>query len=352
MRRTWRTVLIVALFNSLLLSPWAYVFYKLYDPSVWPMDTRFFMPLAQDWRSDVGSPHQYRILTPLVVGAMDLLPGTGTPCAYSADPEEARLFLHYVLLNLICIGVTSGLLYGYLRSHVSAGWAWFGSVLYMMSFHVLVVHLSPTADSSAHMFLMVLIVLLERRRPLVFTLLATLSWLNNEKMIIALVLWILVGLPGSCWKARYLLGLFPGLVVYALFVVWRPAVSAYAYRDVSYLISRVWAFLSPDTYSLSFLAHVFVSQPFFLWALAIYGVMAWRDRHAPCAIPRELLVFVLLMWVGITTGIGNNTGRLAFFAFPAMVLFQARVYQSAWERWSGEPTGTAETVVEHQASGS
>jgi hypothetical protein len=61
------------------------------------------------------------------------------------------------------------------------------------------------------------------------------------------------------------------------------------------------------------------------------GFKIFRKTDAPVFNP-ELFLFFLLIWLGITMGIGNNTGRLAFMAFPAVILFEAGVLQAVANR--------------------
>ena len=312
----------VLMANILLFSPVAYLFYKTYDPASWPMDTGLYMPLVEDLTQDVGAPHRYRVVTPGLVRCMDPLPGFHTPMNFSQDEAYNRRFFHYLLLNLICIGASSALLYAYLRGHVAPPWAYLGSLLYLTSFYPVVVNLSPTTDGTGHLLMIALILLFEARKDLAFFALVSVAWFTSEKLIVALACWVALRALFERRRLRFLAYFLPGMAGYLAFVFLCPAATHYHYREPGYLLSRVFAFLMPATYNAAFIKHVAIAQAPLIASALAYLWLWMRRRAAPFIPHREMLLFPILLWIGITAGVGNNTGRFVFYAFPAFILFE------------------------------
>jgi hypothetical protein len=67
----------VLVLNALLAFGMLYQTYKHYGPEQAPMDTATFMTMAEEGPAAVHPPFRYRVLTPMIVRAMDVLPGYG-----------------------------------------------------------------------------------------------------------------------------------------------------------------------------------------------------------------------------------------------------------------------------------
>jgi hypothetical protein len=329
----------IALLNALLAFPLLYSLYKHYDDAQTPMDTVEFMAMAENGPTAAPSPIRYRLLTPLLVQAMQALPGYGIAVDYTTDAAVQKTFFHFLILNFLFTVAASALLFLWLLPRARAPYAWAASLLYLFSFSVLTANLIPMSDAACHLAIIAGLLCLDREgwgSRVLFAVVGIFGVLAKEAWILVLAPWIAVSAwARSDWKRLgALLWMLPGLAAFALAVKWMPQgagqvgetyLGPEAYDRVrgGWDLLRVFRF---DSYDRSFVFHTVLAN---LPLLAALLGWAWLRRKRTARVPMnpELVLFPLLLVFGIALGIGNNAARLAFLAFPAVALFQARVLE-------------------------
>lgn len=344
-----RLFLGVAVLNALLAFPVLYSLYKHYDDAQTPMDTVEFMAMAENGPSAAPSPIRYRLLTPLLVRAMHALPGYGIPIDYTADPSVRKTFFHFLILNFAFTVAASALLFLWLLTRVRWPFAWAGSLLYLFGFSVVTANLIPMSDAACHLAIIAALLCLDREGwipRLLFAAIGVFGTLAKEAWILVLAPWIVVWARADWKRLRVLLWMLPGFAAFALAVALIPQGAAgagnagevYLGPEAYDRVRGGWDLLRMfriGSYDRSFVFHtVLANLPLIAalagWAWLRFGRPAGRSVRVP--VNAELVLFPLLLAFGIALGIGNNAARLAFMAFPAVALFQARVL----EAWAGD----------------
>jgi hypothetical protein len=338
----------VLLLNLLLVYPVLYLEYKHFNPALTPMDIPGYLSMVEAGPASVGPPYRYRVVAPLAVRAMRPLPAYDIPVAFGTDPVAKRDFFHFLLLNTALTVLTSGLVFVWLKDKLGSGFAWLGSLLYLFSFYTVVTNLIPMTDASCHLALMACLLLFERRKPLWFALACLIGVFTKETLLVVLFPWIAVrafadgrdGRGPGAW--RYLAYALPAAAAYATVTRLFPAPSEFAYYSPGFLLGNLLHAFNPARYDVHMVFQIFLAHVPLLVCLAIYACLRWRGGRgagsheaaprstpAPAFVP-ELWVFFFLIWLGMAMDLGNNTGRVAFMAFPAIVWFEARVIEAVW----------------------
>jgi len=347
-----RAVLAVAVLNALLAFPILYSLYKHYDDAQTPMDTVEFMAMAENGPSAAPSPIRYRLLTPVLVKAMALLPGYNIAVDYTNDAAIQETFFHFLLINFFFTVATSALLFFWLQRRVPTPYAWASSLLYLFSFNVVTANLIPMSDAACHLAIIAALLCLDRAglaSRAALALIGVLGGLAKETWFLVLAPWVVLApaLGGLAPRLRLLAWMLPALAAFAAVVLWLPQGSAdagaasfvgavgdtYLGADAHLRVKNgwdTWRVFHLDTYSRSFVFHTVLAHMPFVLALAGWGWL--RGRGVRMILNRTLWIFPALLAFGIALGIDNNAGRLAFMAFPAVALFQAQVLREYAQR--------------------
>lgn len=320
-----RPFLGVVLLNALLTYPLLFLVYKHFDDQLTPMDIPAYMAMVEAGPSSVEPPYRYRFLPTVVVRAMRSLPAYDIPVAFSGDAAAQEDFFHFILLNSALTLAVSGLVFLWLRPKAGAGPAYLGSLLYLFSFYGILTNLIPMTDAACHLAIMGAILLMERNRPVGFALACLAGAFTKETLFIVLIGWILIQSLSDRRRLRYLAYCLPGLLAYAAAVVLMPGESQSPYYKPGYLIGNLFAAFRPGAYDRHMIFQIFLAHLPLLAALAAFLWLKAAGRARDLFLNRELILFPFLVWLGITMGIGNNSGRVAFMAFPALIEFVVMV---------------------------
>ncbi len=343
-----RRFLGIAVLNVLLAFPLLYALYKHYDDAQAPMDTVAFMQMAEEGPASVPSPVRYRLLTPALVQAMQVLPGYGIPVDFTTDPATQKTFFHFLILNFAFTVAASALLFLWLGRRVRAPFAWAGSLLYLFSFSVVTANLIPMSDAACHLAIIAALLCLDRAgisARVLFAVIGIFGALAKEAWFLVLAPWIVVSswAGGDRKRLNTLLWMLPALCAFALAVWCIPQGGgqgagsmgdAYLGPEAYDRVSGGWNLLRvfrPGFWDRSFVFHTLLANLPLLAALVAWAWMRWRPAislRVRVPMNAELLLFPLLLVFGIALGIGNNAARLAFMAFPAAALLQARVLEA------------------------
>lgn len=324
--RTVRLVLGIFVLNMLLAFPVFYQTYKHYSTRQSPMDTDVYMSMAERGPEAAHPPFRHRIATPLLVTAVAPLPGYDIDVDFTADKARKKTYFHFLAVNFAMTVLTSALLFLWLSSRVRPHFAWAGSVFYLLAFYTLTSGYLPMTDAACHLAIIAVLLCVDRGRVAAFALAGLIGALAKETALLVLGLWIAVQAVGDWKRLRWLAGLVPGLVAYLVLArVVHPAETAYAFYDPFHVLAGASRVFDPGTYTRSFLFHALLGHMPLLAACAAWLWLRGKGIRVP--MDRGLWVFVGLLALGIAMGIGNNAARLAFMAFPAVALFQARVME-------------------------
>jgi hypothetical protein len=110
-----------------------------------------------------------------------------------------------------------------------------------------------------------------------------------------------------------------------------PGPEIYTYYQPAYILGHVLAVFDPRAYNAEFLANMFLSQLPLLAAGGAWLYLRFAGKARPPVPDPGLLLFPLLFWMSLTLGLGTNSGRFVFMAFPAFMLFQARMLEAVWD---------------------
>lgn len=316
--------------NALLGFAVLYQLYKHYSLEQAPMDVPGYMRMVEQGPEATVPPFRYRVLTPLLVRAMDVLPGYPIPIDFTTDAAMRTTFFHFMALNFLLTVLTSAVLFLYLRRRVSDAAAWAGSLFYLFGFFTVTANLIPMTDAACHLAVVAGVLCFDRNRPVAFLLVALAGAFAKETVLLLLGAWVVVHAAGD-WKRLAWLGLLvPGALAYIGLTRLYPAPPVHDFYEPGFVLAGLLRVFSPETYSRTFLFHVGLG---YLPLLAAFAGWAWlRGKGVRVAVDRGLWVFFGLLWLGVAMGIGNNAGRLAFMAFPAVTLFQARVLEALARR--------------------
>jgi hypothetical protein len=258
---------------------------------------------------------------------MDVLPGYGIPVDFTGDAADQKVFFHFLLINFLLTIATSALLFLWLRTHVRAAFAWAGSLLYLFGFFTVTAGLIPMTDAACHLAIIAAILCFDRKRPVAFLLTCLIGVFAKETLLIVLAPWIAVHAVGDWKRLRYLALLLPALAGYLIFTRLLPAEAVQEFYDPGFVLAGFARLFDPVLYSRTFLFHTALGHLPLIAAFAAWAWLRWvRGVRVP--VGRGLWVFFGLLWLGVAMGIGNNAARLAFMAFPAVALFQARVVEA------------------------
>jgi tetratricopeptide (TPR) repeat protein len=196
------------------------------------------------------------------------------------------------------------------------------------------IELLPVAKDSirgpymvAHLAIIAAILLLDAKKHVAFALTVLVGVFAKETLLIVLALWIAVHAVGEWKQLRRLALLLPGLVAYLALTRLMPAEAVHAFYDPAFVLAGLLRVFDPSLYTRGFLFHAVLSQLPLLAAFLAWAWLRWR-RGVFIPVNRGLWVFFALLLLGIAMDIGNNAARVAFMAFPAVALFQARVMRS------------------------
>jgi hypothetical protein len=328
--------LAVFVLNGLLAFPVAYQSYKQYDVHVAAWDVNEYMGMVEHGSAQSVLPFRFRLLSSWVVSAMRPLPGYDVAVDFTTDPALKRDFFHFVLLTSLLSVLVSALLFVHLRRKVPAGYAWMGSMLYLFSFYTVSCGFIPMADAACHLAILSGVMAFERRRPVLLGLICLVGAFAKETSVIVLISWIAAHGLFDRRKLWYLLAVAPALTLYLILHRYFPGPLEYNYYRPGFMITNVFAVFRPSAYGITGLFHVILAQ---LTLLAAGAAWLWmRLRGGSFAGMRvaygdpALLLIPFLWWLGMTMDLFNNTGRFIFMAFPAIVLFEARVVREIVER--------------------
>jgi hypothetical protein len=339
----------VLLLNALLAFPVLYFTYKQFSTEQTPMDVRGYMAAAQEGPEATVAPFRYRILTPLLVRGMNALPGYGIPVDQTSDPAEKKFFFHFLLLNFGFTLLASALLFVYVRGRLSGegrdAFAWAASLLYLFAFFTVTAQYIPMPDAACHAALIAAILCFDARRPWAFAAVCVAGVLAKEAFLVALVPWVALHAAGEARRLKYLLLALPAAAAYFALTLAFPVAASSGAADLLRVVDPRWYFgevhgsvtaardllraFDPSWYDRSFAFHALLSN---LPLLAAFAAWLWLRAGKGIRLPldRGLWLFPALLWLGIVMGIGNNAPRLAFLAFPALMLFEARVLQALY----------------------
>lgn len=323
---TLKTCFGVLVLNALLAFPVLYQTYKHFSAEQTPMDVGDYMAMVEEGPEGTHPPFRYRVLAPLLVRAMSVLPGYGISVDFSSDPEQRRIFFHFLALNFALLVLASGLLFLYLRARVPPVFAWAGSLLYLFSFFTLTTGFIPMTDAVCQLAIIAAILLFDKKKPLAFLATCLVGVFAKETLLIVLVPWIFVHAVGDWRRLRYLALLLPALAAYLALTRWFPAEPVYAFYDPLHVLAGFARIMDPHLYSRTFLFHTVLGHLPLLAAFAAWAWLRW-GRGVRLPLNRGLWVFFALLFLAIAMDIPGNAGRVAFMAFPALALFQARVME-------------------------
>lgn len=331
----------VLLLNALLAYPILFLVYKHFNPVLTPMDIYEYAAMVDKGPGAVEPPFRYRVLAPLAVRAMRPLPGYDIPVAFSQDPAARKDFFHFLVLDFALVILASALLFVHLQGKVRPGFAYLGSLLYLFSFYTVVTNVIPMADAACHAAIIGCILLFERDRPVWFALACLAGVFAKETLLLVLFPWIALQGAGRGDRRRllYLLYALPAALAYFAATRLFPSASSFAYYEPGFLLGNLLNAFNPGRYDGSMVFHILLAHLPLLAALAAYAWLRFSRKAAAPPFGRELAVFFFLVWLGMTMDLGNNTGRVAFMAFPALILFEARMLEALAS--SRRPDGAA-----------
>jgi hypothetical protein len=328
----WKAFAGVLVLNALLAFPLLYQTYKHFGETLTPWDIEENLALVDQGPGALEAPFRYRVLAPLVVKAMRALPGYAIEIDFQGGAQAKEDFFHFLALNFGITVLASGLLFLYLLRYARPGFAYAGSLLYLFSFYAVTVNYLPMSDAACHLALIGAVLCFERRRFWALALVSLVGVFAKETLLIVMVPWIFMSVFSDRKRLVYLAALVPAALAYLLFTRLSPApavaesVTGIRYYEPGYLLRNLAGFLNPSLYDRSFLFHILLANLPFLAAAVAYAGLRLKGRGV--AVPPELAVFFFLLWLGMTLGIGNNAGRVAYMAFPAIVLFKVRVLEA------------------------
>ena len=322
-----RLFALAAILNALLAFPLLYQTYKHFSSELTPMDVRSYMVMVEGGPEAIHAPFRYRVLTPLIVKVMDVLPGYDIIIDMPGDAASRKIFFHFMLINFVFTVAVSGLLFVYLRARVGDIAAWAGSLFYLFGFVTVTANYIPMTDAACHLAILAAILSYDRNRPLAFLVVSVIGVFAKETVLLVVAAWIAVHAIGDWKRLRWLALLIPGALAYMALVRLYPAPAVQAYNDPMHVLRGILRIVDPATYSRTFLFHTGIG---YLPLVAAFAAWIWLRVAKGVRIPlnRGLWVFFGLLWLGVAMDIGNNAGRLAFMAFPAVALFQARVLEA------------------------
>jgi hypothetical protein len=330
--KAWKAFAGVLILNALLVFPVLYQTYKHFGETLTPWDIEENLALADRGPGELEAPFRYRVLAPLAVKAMRVLPGYGIEIDFQGDAQAKEDFFHFLVLNFGITVLTSGLLFLYLLRYARPAFAYAGSLLYLFSFYVVAVNYLPMSDAACHLAIMGAVLCFEHRRFWAMALVSLVGVFAKETVLIVMAAWICMSVFSDKRRLVYLAALVPAAAAYIVFTRLSPppavteSITGIEYYEPGYVLRNLAGFLNPALYDRSFLFHTLLANLPFLAAAVAYAGLRLRGRKI--AVNPELAVFFFLLWLGVTLGIGNNAGRVAYMAFPAIVLFKVRVLEA------------------------
>jgi hypothetical protein len=335
-----RLFLGVLLLNALLLFPVLFQTYKHYSERTAAWDVRAFMAIAEKGPAGELPPFRFRVLTALLVREMHPLPAYAIEVDFTTDPAVKRRFFHFIVLNGLFSILTSGVIFLYLLGKVRGAFAWAGSLMYLFSFFSVTCGFIPMADASSHLAIAAGVLCFERRRFGWFALACLAGAFAKETALIVLIGWVFVHSLRNRRNLAALLWTLPAVLVYAAVQRIFPGPLVYPYYQPSYMLSHLLAVFHPASHDADFLINLFLSQLPLLAAAAAWLYLRIR-KAVLFPLDPGLLLFPVIMWMGLVMGLGPNTGRFVFMAFPAFMLFQAQMLQALHDNLSpGPPDGS------------
>ncbi len=298
------------------------------------MDTPAYMTMVDQGPGSVEPPYRYRFIPTVAVNVMRLLPGYDIPIAFTEDTVAKKDFFHFVVLNFLLTVATSVLVFSYLSPKFGVAPAYLGSLLYLFSFYSIVTNIIPMTDAACHLAIITSLILFEKKQPLWFALCCLVGVFTKETLLIVLGLWIVLQGFQSRRSLWYLAYMLPGAMAYGVATHLFPALSQSAYYHSDFLLGNIYKAFSLREYDRHLIFQIFLAQtPLFAAVVSYIGLKFCQGNvcqgNEDLKLNKELWLFPFLIWLGLTMGIGNNAGRIAFMAFPAVIQFEVMIL-SAW----------------------
>lgn len=315
--------------------PVAYCTYKQHNFALVPHDHEAYFAMTDDLlHNDIGNPYKYRVLTPLIVKTLSVLPAYNPEIASALTPAHKKYFFYFTLVDFVFLCLSAALLFVIAVSEfaINPPLALFGSVAFVFSFFNVTFGLVASTDAGACFFIVLLYYLFLRKNVLLFAAAAVLGILQKDTTCIVMVLFLVVesvrqGKPQWKWFAA----IIPAGLVYFLLRAALPSAGFEHYFSPGSWVHSLLLLFSPATYTTTFLFHTFLGHAPFLTVLVLDVFLIMR-KQAPL-FPRVYLLLVpALFLVGMMLDPGNNAGRIAAFSMAWMLPYELTIVQTIMKR--------------------
>ncbi len=321
--------------------PLAYVILKHYNPAVFIWDTPRYLLMAKFWMTQaVPAPYFYRILSPGIVHFLSQLPTFyHTQISAGLGGLEYRIFLNFIMLNLVWVSLAATCLYFYFRKRFfwSSGFALTASMMVWLSFFTAANVLVPLVDAGAYFFIALALWAAAAGNWRAFVLTLLVGVLQKETVV--LVVGVLVGLDllgqrrdapdwGLNWFG-FSVGIGAATLAYLAFAWFYPASADFN----TIKLSATGILAHRSAIGAGFEARSFWLQGLlaylpFLVALAAHAVWSMVLRRTIKFPMRLLLVFPIL--VVLTLVLNMDQGRIVSLGFPVYLAYQWVVFAHLW----------------------
>ncbi len=346
-------------FYVIVLYPLWYISYRRYDLSWAPPDSAHYIDLAEhlgdrrpppphaDGKLPIYAqrPLCYRVLSPLLVQGLRHTglhrvydPGTYADfaqdkqaqvpgAAADVDPTSYRLTVYYyTLLNYFALAWAAAVWFVYAQQawRLSAPWALCGGLAYLATFYNVVQSILPHSDAGAHLLIMWMLLVYERRKPWSFVALSLAAVLQKETVLLVLGLYLVLELlRGRRWALTYLAALVPALAAYKAITWCWPAVGKEQFDAGWQWLWNLAHIFQPSQYTFSFVLRHFVGNLPLFAALAGHVYLGAQRRHV--AFPLVLLLLFPALYavcMALTVNVGRvmSLGAGVYMVYAMLVL--------------------------------
>lgn len=332
----FKKTLVVFLLNLFLFFSLFYITYKRYDVVHFGQGDLSYFELVKNPLNPqyLETPKErYRILTPLCVKMMRVIPVYHTEIQAKLAPQDQAIFFHYLLFNFVVLALVSALYFYVAQAHYgfSPGLSYLGTLLFLLSFHTVRSGFISIDAPLTHFFILLGLLCRQFEKWGWFVAVSVLGVLQKESVVLVLgiVFFLEFVFKHRTWnqvKWLLLLGIPTG--VYVGFVHLFPVTTLGHDLSSGGLLANSLLVLDPRTYTLQFMVNAFLGYGTLLFCLGLHAVLAFKHKPIGASL-WPLLAFPALLGVSMVLAIGGgNEGRVAFYAFPAYWLYQLQILKA------------------------
>ncbi len=327
-----KAILKKTLFFSLILFLVSYTLlyttYKRYDIAKFPQDAPVYMNIVVDESYQASYGYPFRVFTTTLVRFLkDRIPLYNTQINADITSEEKKVYWVFCVLNYLAVWLTACLLFFYFNYcyRIPDLFSFLGSIFYLLAYTTLQSNLIPYVDALAHLFIVLLLILLHLKCYYMFAVILFLNIFNKE--IISVFFFMYCSLQFFVFR-HIKMAILSGVSLFS-FACFLLISTAGIYEDKYRILEYSDYFIR--IYNINIDALQIFGGYFPLWiSVALYCFFKLKKHPISIKPNSALLIFIGLYLVAIMAGSADPV-RVIANGLPIYILFQIQVFERVYK---------------------